>query len=258
VYQLQGHGRNWVIKHFRATGGDGLYPILPQAEALALQTLSGLGIAPEPIAFFEDVPLLVYQFVAGQAWQDDIAAVGRLLYRLHTIPIPAEANFRHLLIEPAQILQQGDHLLAQAQADSLVRQLRAARPQPQPLPPLSQRSLVHTDAWIGNFIQSDTDLWLIDWQCPGLGDPAEDVWTFLHAGYEMLLGRPRFDEAARAEFWRGYGDTAVYHRLQPLAPYYAYRVAAHCCLRQQQLASTNPSASATYQQLFQGLLSQLS
>jgi hypothetical protein len=27
VYQLQGNGRNWVIKHFRATGGDGHYPI---------------------------------------------------------------------------------------------------------------------------------------------------------------------------------------------------------------------------------------
>jgi hypothetical protein len=42
-----------------------------------------------------------------------------------------------------------------------------------------------------------------------------------------------------------------------MAPFYAYRVAAHCCLRQQQLVSTNPSASANYRNVFNWLLTNL-
>jgi hypothetical protein len=108
---------------------------------------------------------------------------------------------------------------------------------------------------VGNFVQNGPHLRLIDWQSPGLGDAAEDVWTFLHSGYELLLGRSPFDEQAQIEFWQGYGKTAVRHTLLFMAPYYAYRVAAHCCLRRQQLACTNPSASDKYQQIFAWLMS---
>jgi hypothetical protein len=257
VYHLQGNGRNWVIKHSRTANPDGaasppgLYPILPHAEALALQTLSGLNIAPDHVAFLSEVPLLIYEFFAGNVWQEDGVAVGRLLRRLHDVPVSSDSGFRYLPLETADILQQGDHILSQAEPNASVQHLRTLRPVPQPRPPLSRLALVHTDAWVGNFVQNGRSLRLIDWQSPGLGDPAEDVWTFLYTGYEMLLGRPRFDEAVQAEFWQGYGlDTPVSHYLPLLGPYYAYRLAAHCCLRHQQLAATNPTASHTYQKLF--------
>lgn len=258
VYRLRGNGRDWVVKHFRAANLNGLYPILPQAEALALQTLRGLAIAPEPIAFFPDGPLLVYQFFAGDVWREDAAQIGRLMRRLHDVVIPPESGFRHLPITPDAILQQGDHLLAQATPDAFTDQLRSLRPLPQPQPPLARLSLVHTDTWAGNFLQNDDHVRLIDWQCPGLGNPAEDVWTFLHSGYEMLLGRPRFKEHVEEEFWQGYGDSAVGRQILLLAPFYTYRIAAHCCLRQQQLTSTNPAASANYRKIFTWLISNLS
>jgi aminoglycoside phosphotransferase (APT) family kinase protein len=257
VYRLRGNGRDWVIKHFRSANPDGLYPILPQAEALALQTLRGRQIAPEPVAFLPDGPLLVYEYFAGDVWQEEVVGIGRLLRRLHDLPVPPDSGFRSLPVTSADILQQGDHLLAQAEPDAFVQQLQAARPTPQPRLPPSRLALVHTDAWVGNFIQNGRDIRLIDWQCPGLGDAAEDVWTFLESGYEMLLGRPRLDEQMWAEFWRGYGGTAVRHRLQFMAPYYAYRVAAHCCLRRQQLVHTNPTASANYRKVFDWLIANL-
>jgi aminoglycoside phosphotransferase (APT) family kinase protein len=210
------------------------------------------------VAFLPDVPLLVYEFFAGDVWREDAAAVGRLLRRLHDMPVTADSAFRQLPLETVAILHQADHLLAQATSDALVHQLRALRPDPQPRPLLARLALVHTDAWAGNFVQNGRQLRLIDWQCPGLGDPAEDVWTFLYAGYEMLLGWPRFGEGVIAEFWRGYGvDTAVSHHLQILAPTYTYRLAAHCCLRQQQLAATNPTASANYQKIYTYLIANL-
>ncbi len=257
VYRLRGNGRNWVIKHFRSTNSDGLYPILPQAEALALQTLSGLEIAPELVAFLPDVPLLVYEYFEGGVWQADAVSIGRLLRCLHDVPITTESGFRQLPLETVAILRQGDHFLGQVGPDALVQQLSAVRPLPQLLPSLARLSLVHTDPWPGNIVQNGRHLRLIDWQCPGLGNPTEDVWTFLHAGYEMLLGRPRFDEQVQAEFWHGYGQTTVSQHLPLLAPYYAYRLAAHCLLRQWQLASTNPIASTTYQKIFKHLTSTL-
>ena len=257
VYRLQGNGRDWVIKHFRAANPHGLYPILPQAEALALQTLNGLDIAPEPVAFLPDIPLLLYEYFAGDVWQEDVVRVGRLLRRLHDVPIAPDSSFRHLPLATAVILQQGDHFLAQAKIGTISQQLHAVRPIPQPRPPLPHLALVHTDTWAGNFVQNGRHLRLIDWQCPGLGDPVEDIWTFLHAGYEMLLGRPRFDEQVAAEFWRGYGETAVHQRLNLMSPYFAYRLAAHCCLRQQQLAPSNPTASRNYQKIADWLLSNL-
>jgi len=255
VYRLRGDGRDWVIKYFRAANPDGLYPILPEAEALALEVLQGLEIAPEPVAFLPDGPMLVYKFFAGDVWQADGAAVGRLLRRQHEVPIPPDGRFRHLPITAEAILEQGDQILAQADRDAMTGQLRSLRPWPTSLPPLERLSLVHTDTWAGNFVQNGRHLRLIDWQCPGLGDPSEDVWTFLYSGYEMLLGRPRFDEQVEAEFWAGYGHPAVRQRLPLLAPFYAYRIAAHCCLRHQQLAPTNPIASANYRKVFTWLTS---
>jgi hypothetical protein len=262
VYRLRGNGRDWVIKHFHTANPgtanpDSLYPILPPAEASALQTLRALRLAPEPVAFLPEVPLLVYEFFVGDVWQEDVAGVGRLLCRLHDVPVTVDSGFRLLPIDTAAILQPGDQILTQAKNDTLVQQLRTVRPESKPCHPPLRLSLVHTDTWVGNFIQNGRHIRLIDWQCPGLGDATEDVWTFLYSGYEMLLNRPRFDESVQAEFWHGYGETAVRHCLQHMAPYYAYRVAAHCSLRQQQLVSTNPSASANYRNVFDWLITNL-
>jgi aminoglycoside phosphotransferase (APT) family kinase protein len=258
VYRVRGHGRDWVVKVFRGVGGEGLYPVFPEAEALALETLAGLGIAPEPVAFLAAGPVLVYEFFAGEVGVEDGAAIGRLLRRLHGVDVPPESGFRLLPVTPEAILGQGDGILGLADRDDLTEQLRGLRPGPVSLPPLERLSLVHTDTWAGNFVQNGRELRLIDWQCPGLGDPAEDVWTFLYAGYEMLLGWPRFGEGVIAEFWLGYGvDTAVSHHLQILAPTYTYRLAAHCCLRQKQLAATNPTASANYQKIYTYLIANL-
>jgi thiamine kinase len=264
VYRLQGNGCNWVIRHFGATDNI-LYPILPADEAQALQTLRGLKIAPEPIAFFPEIPLIVYEFVVGDIWQEDASEVGRLLRRLHDVPVSPNDGFRHLPVTTDAILQQADHFLDQVTPNTFTKQLRTLRPSPKSHLPARELSLIHTDPWITNIVQSGNQLRLIDWQCPGLGDPVEDVWVFLRSGFEMLIGRPRFGPHVELEFWRGYGETTVHH-LSFLAPYYAYRLAAHCCLRQQQIAATKHTLSTTstnhtlitnYQKIFAYLITDL-
>ena len=124
VYRLRGNGRDWVVKHFRAANLAGLYPILPEAEALALDTLRGLDIAPEPVVFLGDGRLLVYKFFAGEVWREDGDGIGRLLRRLHGVAVSPGSGFRHLPITPEAILAQGDGILEMAERDSLRERLQ--------------------------------------------------------------------------------------------------------------------------------------
>jgi aminoglycoside phosphotransferase (APT) family kinase protein len=259
LFRLQDGKRDWVIKCFRASVEEGLYPILPASEALALETLRGFSIAPEPVGFIDEHgwQVLVYQFVEGCTWQDDVIAIARLLSRLHEVQVDPDRGFRQLALGSSDILAQGDRILAQADLDRQVVRLKDHRPDKVVRPPSGRLSLVHTDAWAGNFIQQGAEVRLIDWQCPGLGDAAEDVWTFIASGYEMLLDRPRFDQTSCESFLRAYADPLVIQRMRILSPFYAYRVASHCTLRQQQLAGDDPSASAAYLRVFTHLIESL-
>lgn len=260
LYRLRDGERDWVVKRFRAGARDGLYPVMPRAEALALETLRGHSIAPDPVAFIDEPgwQVLVYHFVEGNTWKEDVAAVARLLGRLHQVPVDANPGFRRLALEPVEILAQGDQLLAQADQDSWIARLRACRPKGGAWPPITRLSLVHTDAWAGNFIQDGEQVWLIDWQCPGLGDAAEDVWTFAASGYEMLLGRPGFESQDCDLFYAAYPDARVVERAHALSPCLAYRVAAHAILRHQQLAHQDPLASVAYLRVCDHLTATLS
>ncbi|MCA9968279.1 MAG: hypothetical protein KC423_28735, partial [Anaerolineales bacterium] len=73
VYRIQGEGVDWVAKVFRAGWELTLYPILPDAEAAALNVLQGTAVAPDPIAYFPAAngqpPVLIYEFWPGRMWQ---------------------------------------------------------------------------------------------------------------------------------------------------------------------------------------------
>ncbi|MCY4137640.1 MAG: phosphotransferase, partial [Rhodobacteraceae bacterium] len=51
-----------------------------------------------------------------------------------------------------------------------------------------RRTLVHGDGVLGNLIRSNDRLTVIDWQCPGIGDPADDIACFLPPGMQMTNG----------------------------------------------------------------------
>lgn len=258
VYRLTSERHDWVVKVFNSQPSIGLYPVLPDAEAAALRALAGLAIAPQFVAYFSATAtrsaILVYEFFAGETWVDAFAEVAHLLRRVHTHPVAH--RFRQLPTTPDQLLTAGDKFLAHAAHDANKALLQTRRPLCVSVPP-SLRVLVHTDAWLGNFIQGNAGVRLIDWQCPGLGDGAEDVWTFAFSGYELLIGRPPFTPEQQTTFLQAYADPNTLERMHLLSPFFAYRVAAYSCYRIQQLRDTNPAASAGYQRVFEHLLSQL-
>lgn len=261
VFRVQSEQFDWVLKRFHKEDARArLYPVLPDSEALALRTLTGTGVAPHFVRYFPEThseqAVLIYEFASGDTWQGNINAVAELMKRYHALNLQ-ENTFRTLAVSPKGILEQADALLASCKSNALSSRLIALRPHLQSVPPLAKRSLVHTDAWIGNFIGNENHLVLIDWQCPGMGDPAEDVWTFLYSGYEQLMGLAVYTETQRRQFLETYNDNTMLERLRLLSPFFAYRVAAHCVSRIQDLELSNSEASKLYSLLLNQLIDTL-
>jgi aminoglycoside phosphotransferase (APT) family kinase protein len=231
--------------------------MLAESEALALEVLQSLGLAPTPVVFFpaaqQEKAILIYTYLPGELWQGSLASLAVLMRRYHHYPVAAQ-GFRLLAQSPRAIVDQAEELLADCQEDALVRELRLLRPKLREYPSLNQPCLVHTDAWVGNFIGSGQQAYLIDWQCPGLGDPVEDVWTLLESGYQQLINLPLYTQTQKQQFLEAYSDTAVLERLSLLSPYFAYRVAAHSIARIQDLNSSKPQASQAYKKVLRHLL----
>ena len=98
----------------------------------------------------------------------------------------------------------------------------------------------------GNFIAGPGGIRLIDWQCPGIGDPAEDLWAFLSPAFQVLFNHAPLTLQERETFLMAYGEKEPRARLDNLAPYFAHRMAAYCCLRRDELAAHKAALSDHY------------
>jgi hypothetical protein len=252
VFRVVGPFGDWVVKRFKLSNELTLFPNLARAEMRALSILGPLGISPRLIDFVDDPDhgmILIYAFHDGAIWPGpsagdaetpSLAAVAALLKRQHQLTVD---GFRDVPVTPTDILDQGDQFLAQMERP---QDLRRLRPTPVDCPVLLRRSLLHTDVGPGNLILGSQGLRLIDWQCPALGDAAEDLCAFLSPAFQILYGRQPLTAMQRTAFLFAYDDRRTAERLQLLEPFYHWRMAAYCGMRQQQYASSRPEAAASY------------
>ena len=253
VYRVRGADVDWVVKRFRLTQEQGLFPNLPAAEAMALKRLAAVGAAPSPIAFVDaDPPVLIYRFYAGAPWNGDVAQVARLLQRIGQVDA---TGFRAVPMRPREILEQGDAFVAACSPD-VQRRLLAARPTPVDMAPV-RPSLIHTDFGPGNLIVGAEGLKAIDWQCPAAGDPAEDLAAFLSPAFQILYGRSPLTSGEEHALLAAYDDRVTADRLMALRPYFDWRMAAYCAMRHQRLADSRPDFAARYEQATLALLARL-
>jgi thiamine kinase len=217
-----------VVKRYDPDATSPLFPNDPKAEALALRLFAPHGLAPMMRA--SGSGWLIYDHVKGAVWSGDPAPVAKALYRLHQIDLP-EASFRRLGSGSADL---------HAQACAMAGQCRGTLP-PVPadpgLPPVALRPL-HGDAVPGNIVVGpQSKITLIDWQCPALGDPAEDLATFLSPAMQWLYrGRP-LSKAEEQVFLAAYPDTEAVARTRALAPLFHWRMAVHCLWKLERGAS---------------------
>lgn len=209
--------KDMVIKQYQHGGTSPLFPNDPQAEANALTYLAPFGAAPKLVA--QGPEWLVYRYCPGAAWQHGPEHPANTLARLHQIPVP-QGIFRGTPNGSAQ-------LLAQAKA---IAALCASRLPPPPQDPditPGPVCLIHGDAVPGNFILHQGRTTLIDWQCPAIGDPAEDIATFLSPAMQWLYrGAPL--TAPETKAFRDATPAKNLARYDRLAMIYHWRMAAHC------------------------------
>ncbi|OYU19850.1 MAG: aminoglycoside phosphotransferase [Rhodobacteraceae bacterium PARR1] len=210
---------NRVLKHYRPHAATPLFPNDPGAEVRALRLFAPEGLAPELRAVSGE--WLLIDHIPGAVWghsaDEDPAPVAQALGRLHRQR--ADEGFRALPNGTAAL--RADALRV---AGTLPMPPLPDVPDMPPLPPCP----VHADAVPGNIIAAPQGPVLIDWQCPGLGDPAEDLATFLSPAMQWLYTGRTLSPDQRERFLSAYPGHAAVDRLQALEPLYAWRIAAHC------------------------------
>lgn len=230
VMRIDSASRRLVLKRYVEVLPNSLFPNMPDQEAAALDRLDGHDVAPEPVGFWPKDGILLYRYVEGALWSGDVAAVADLLRRKEAV---SSHGFRSVPWQPDAILAEGDRLMARCHDDPRAGLLRAGRPDRVPVGAPEKLSMIHTDIGAGNLVGAGAGLRLIDWQCPAEGDLAEDVYSFLSPAFQLLNGRQPLAPDAVDTFFAALAMPGIRDRYLRLRPYYAYRMAAYCCLRYQ-------------------------
>ncbi|WP_422071200.1 phosphotransferase family protein [Tranquillimonas rosea] len=215
-----------VCKLSPRNAGPPLFPNVPTAEAVALYSLAGSGLAPRPLGRLtaDEGPCLVYRHVPGEPWSGGAAApVAVALARLHRRHPPA--GLRRVGATAADLRDMADAILETLPPEPRLTALRPDLPHD---PPGGPQAFLHGDPVPANIIAAETGAVLIDWQSAACGDPVHDLALFLSPGLQTVyLGAP-LPGAEVAAFRTAYGDAAALERLDRRAPLHAYLVAAHC------------------------------
>jgi aminoglycoside phosphotransferase (APT) family kinase protein len=213
-----------VLKVSRPDRETPVFDNRPQDEWAILCALSSKGIAPMPVSKSigaDGTHLLIYQFEAGSNGASDATALAQLLRTVHAAPTPdylpaRNGNSGHLMAE-------ADRMCADMPLPDWIAALRPPLPHATPGP----RCLVHRDPIASNIISdhAGTPL-LIDWQCPAIGDPLEDIahatspaMSYVYGGDEPFCAHEVLD---------AYGDSALIRHASAFLSLYRWRMICYC------------------------------
>jgi len=241
-------GRGWLIeKRYVEDPGEAnpMYPNLADHEAAALAALGPRGLAPQLVKHVPDA--VTYSFVPGTMWRSGVADVAALLSAIHHGPAPR--GLRGLCASASTARAHGDEMVA-AVPKVLAAGLVAVRPIAASSVAVKRPSLVHTDCGPGNLVRSRHGLVLIDWQCPGLGDPVEDLACFISPAMMILYQRQPHSARTIAKFLAAYSESpqgrAAVTRYRRDAAAWHYRIGGYCVWRAERLARRLPRVAARY------------
>ena len=229
-----------VVKLYASDDRNPLFPNDPSQEAAILAHLSGTGLAPELVDTTQTRlgTVLIYAHLPGATWQAGAADVARLFHRLHHIRPPV--SLRHAPDGSAALKRQTLAILDQchsAQAQELAAICPAAE-----VPPSGRSVLLHADPVPGNIIDTGSALCLIDWQCPAIGDPCEDIAIFLSPAMQLAYRGKTLDSGEVEAFLAAYSDPEIVSRYRALAPWFHWRMAAYCLWKHEQIQDANTGA----------------
>ena len=206
-----------------------LFPNDPLGEHICLKALAPHGLSPTPVAFIKTPvgPCLIYEHIAGTLLEDQVILMAQCLAQLHQLP-PLK-GLRNASVGSSQIRADGVNILGMCNTPekdvvhSLMPDTYVA--------PVAKRWMIHADPVPANVIISQGRAKLIDWQCPALGDPAEDLCHFLSPAMQWLYRQAILSDIEVSSFISSYAQySAVFDkaRFLDLRAWYSWRIAAYC------------------------------
>jgi thiamine kinase len=229
VWRLVGD-KDLVCKLYLETKSNPLFNNTPEAEYRCLLYLDGLDIAPKPYKYLKTPfgEVLLYNYIEGQTWCNDVNIVSELLSRIrkHT----HLKGLRILSNLPLNIEKTGYKIINKLNnyhKDKLIKLC------PEVSIPDIEPVLLHTDVVPGNLIIGDEGLRLIDWQCPAIGDPIVDIMMFLSPGMHEIYGAGKLSMKDHEVFLMSL-TSDLRNRYNIVGPLYHWRLAAYCFWKAEQ------------------------
>jgi thiamine kinase-like enzyme len=145
-----------------------------QVEHIASVAAAALGIGPEVVAFVEPEGYLVTRFVEGEVGRVSIGEAAVSLRRFHDGPPIAGRFDSFRVVEAYAAAARGGGLpvvTGYTWAKELADHIEARRGAVELRP-------CHDDLLPANFVHDDRQVWIIDWEYAGMGDPAFDLANF--------------------------------------------------------------------------------
>jgi thiamine kinase-like enzyme len=145
-----------------------------QVEHTASVAAASLGVGPEVVAFVEPEGYLVTRFIDGAVGQVAIDEAATSLRRFHNGP-PIAGRFDSFRVVEAYAAAARDGGQPMGDAYTWAKELAdriEARRGPVELCPC------HNDLLPANFVHDAHQVWIIDWEYAGMGDPAFDLANF--------------------------------------------------------------------------------
>ncbi|NVO57668.1 phosphotransferase [Rhodobacteraceae bacterium B1Z28] len=229
VWKILGGDSDKVLKLYRASLRNPLFRNDAALEARCLQALEITGFVPRLRATgrHHNGSWVFYDHAPGSPWRQEPEGVATLLRKLHTLAVPISVpngcnGSADLALHGQEILDsctsETRHRLAKLRPTELVH-------------PTKHTCLIHGDPVAGNILVAESGMTLIDWQCPAIGDPCEDLALFLSPAMQRLYRGSPLTQSEENQFLSAYGQPEIIDRYQTLRPWFCWRMAAYCLWR---------------------------
>ena len=229
VWRLIGE-KDLICKLYLETNTNPLFNNTPEAEYSCLLWLEGSDIAPKPSKYLKTPfgAVLMYYYIKGEKWSHNVDTVSELLTRIRNHKCPK--GLRILSNFPSDIKQTGLEIINKL---NRYHQNELINICPDVSIPDIEPVLLHTDVVPGNLILGEKGLWLIDWQCPAIGDPIVDIMMFLSPGMHKIYGSGKLSMKDHENFLMNLSPK-LRSRYNIIGPLYHWRLAAYCFWKAEQ------------------------
>jgi aminoglycoside phosphotransferase (APT) family kinase protein len=216
-----------VVKRYSYDHGNPLFPNDPVHEVTILRHLQGLDVAQDLLGkvVHGKQTFLVLRHLRGRSWCKGTAKVARLLRRVHATPPPE--GLRQLPGGSLAVARQVDTILARLPV-LVQKRLIDLRPGTGVVAAHASQALLHGDPVPGNIIVTPNGPRLIDWQCPAIGDPVEDLALFLSPSMQLIYRGEPLNRSEISAFISAYQDAPTLRRLHAMRPWHHWAMAAYC------------------------------